>query len=228
MSDWSNHFKESNRSLFQQAINNRILVEQIINETPKEGSVLEAGCGTAYLSCLLADMNFKVTAGDIDEDVLSDAARRYSVPHNPVKFLKADLFKLDEQFTNDSFDTICHSGVLEHFSDEMIVETLKQQKTIAKKVVFKIPNSKTKMSASHFGDERFLKNSKWVELIGKAGFSTIKVVGGESTPKLSYLLPYVFMTYPKIGRGHFVNKIAKIGAIYRKLFSRHTIFVCGR
>lgn len=226
MSDWKQYFIKSNRTLAAQAILNRILIETIAHETPINGNVLEIGCGTAYLSALLADMEFNVTAGDIDQEVIDYAQKKIVIPLNPVTFVMADLFRLTEQFEKNQFDTICHSGVMEHFSDDQIVMSLSQQRVVAKKIVFKIPNARTKMSSQHFGDERFMNNKKWVELIQNAGFQQVRVHGGESIPHWAYLFPAVMTLYPKRRAGSVRNQVFRILAYWRRWVSKHSIFVC--
>lgn len=226
MSDWKQYFEKSNRTIASQAVLNRILIETIARETPANGKILEVGCGTAYLSAILADMRFRVTAGDIDRAVLDYAQQKISIPINPVTFVVADLFRLCEQFGKKSFDTVCHSGVMEHFSDDQIVKSLTQQREVAKKIVFKIPNARTRMSPEHFGDERFLNNSTWVRLIRSAGFGRVRVLGGEHLPKWTYMLPAGLTLYPKASSDGMRNQVFEALAFWRKWLSKHSIFVC--
>lgn len=217
---------QSNRTLAGQAMLNRILIETIARETPVNGKILEIGCGTAYLSALLADIGFNVTAGDIDREVIEYAQKKIVIPLNPVTFVMADLFKLAGQFESKQFDTICHSGVMEHFSDEQIVRSLSQQREVTKKIVFKIPNARTKMSPQHFGDERFLSNKLWVGLIRSAGFRRVRVLGGEHIPPWAYLLPAIMTLYPKGRANNIRNQVFEALAYWRRWISKHSIFIC--
>lgn len=226
MSDWSEYFENSNRTISQQAVINRILIETIAKETPLGGKLLEAGCGTAYLADILADIGFDVTATDIDDDVLREAQSRIQITKNPVSFTQGDLLDLKSKFSIKQFDTIYHSGVMEHFPDDLIVKSMEEQRFISKKVIFKIPNSRTKMSPAHFGDERFMTNGKWIFLLKEAGFQKVNVIGAESMPKWMYFMPALLTLYPKGNSNSTKNKILKYVSMWRIWLSRHSIFVC--
>lgn len=211
MSEWVRRF--AGRNIFRQCVLHRRLFELIIDYTPKGGLILEAGCGTALLSLILADYGFDVTALDLAEEVLDYARRRVSLNHIQLNFVKGDILKLTSLFESQYFDTVCHSGVMEHFSDHDIVRSLSEQRTVSKRVIFSIPNNRMRLTPKRFGDERFLSNKKWVELINKAGFGSVKVFGDYDLPRYAYfILPGVFFH----GKGSF----------WWKYFSRHSIFVC--
>lgn len=213
MSDWVKYFENTNRNIFNQCLSNRRLIELIIQNTSKEGRILEAGCGTALLSLILAEYGFKVTALDLNEDVLNYARSRVCLNQINLDFVKGDILNLSSLFDKQYFDTVCHSGVMEHFSDKDIIKSLSEQRIISKKVIFNVPNSRQKLTPHHFGDERFLSNKKWISLIREAGFNNVKVFGGYDLPKFTYfILPGAF----------FHRKVS----FWWKWFSRHSIFVC--
>lgn len=226
MPEWNEYLARTTRNLLSQALTHKILIERICDVTPPGGKILEAGCGMAYLSALLADMGFAATAGDLDEKVLEAAQARIQIPHQTVAFCRLDLMKLTSQFRAKEFDTICHSGVMEHFDDEAIVHSLCEQRAISKAVVFKIPNGRTKMLPEHFGNERFMSNAKWRRLIARAGFRDIEIHGGESLPKIFQLLPALLHAYPKCQQRGAKRKISELLAAWRKYVSYHSIFVC--
>lgn len=226
MSKWNNFLTSTNRSLYSQAHTHAILLEKIMLELPKGGTILEAGCGMAYLSRLLSDAGYQVTAGDLDEDVLSSAKSKVAPTQNTINFVKLDLLSLTNQFNRDQFDLIVHSGVMEHFPDDLIVQSFIEQKTIAKAVIFKVPNANSKLGPGHFGDERFLNNRHWIRLIKKAGYGEVYAIGGESTPNWSLLLPSFFHLYPKHNGSRMRNEIANYASKWRRVFSRHSIFLC--
>lgn len=72
------------------------------------------------------------------------------------------------QYKNNTFDVSYSNGVLEHFSDEEIVETLKQQMNISKYVIFGIPSTYFNMNEKMLGNERGLTLDEWKNLIHKA------------------------------------------------------------
>lgn len=213
MSDWVKFFERTDRSIFNQCLGKRQLIELIIEKTPKGGRMLEAGCGSAILSLVLADYGFKVTALDLSEEVLNYARNKVNLNQIQLNFIQGDILKLSSLFENLYFDTVCHSGVMEHFNDTDIVKSLSEQKKISKRVIFGIPNNRNKLIDKHFGDERFLSNNNWVKLIKDAGFNSVKVYGDYDLSKYTYfILPGVF----------FHRK----ASFWWKWFSRHSIFVC--
>ena len=217
MREWVKYFENTNRNIFNQTLSNRRLIELIIENTPKDGRILETGCGTALLSLILADYGFKVTALDLEKNVINYAKKRICLNTLELNFIQGNILKLSQLFKNNYFDIVCHSGVMEHFNDNDIIKSLSEQRIISKQVIFSVPNNRNKLTDKHFGDERFLSNQKWVRLIKEAGFSHVKVFGGDdlSLPRLIYLiLPGIF----------FRRRIS----FWWKYFSRHSLFVCGK
>jgi cyclopropane fatty-acyl-phospholipid synthase-like methyltransferase len=226
MSKWNTFLVSARRSLFSQAHTHRLFIERIMLEVADGGTILEAGCGLGFLSKLLADAGYDVTAGDLDEEVLASARATVQFTQNPIKYRKLDLFTLSRDMAGQRFDAIVHSGVMEHFSDEQIVASLREQKAVSKKLVFKIPNGRTKMNASHFGNERFMPNSHWIKLVREAGYQRVRVYGGESTPMWMHALPSILHLYPKHGQGSRRTEILTMLSGWRRHFSMHSIFVC--
>ena len=213
MSEWVRYFESTKRNIFNQCLANRRLIELIIEHTPKGGRILEAGCGTALLSLILANYGFAVTALDLSKEVLDYAQRRVFLNKIHLNFVQGNILKLSSMFRDKYFDTICHSGVMEHFRDNDIILSLSEQRKVSKIVIFKIPNNRVKLTNEHFGDERFLSNKKWVSLIKKSGFKEIRIFGDYDLPKYTYfLLPSVFFGFKL--------------SFWRKYFSKHSIFVC--
>lgn len=227
MSNWSSFLGNAQRSLFSQAYTHGLLLERIMLETPKGAKILEAGCGLAYLSRILADCGYCVTAGDIDEDVLTLAEQGLHSTLKPIRFLRLDLFNLVDTFEGEKFDAIIHSGVMEHFTDDMIIKSFVQQRAVADCLIFKVPNIRTKMSHGHFGDERFMSNRRWSELLREGGYTDIRLYGGESAPSWTKILPAILLDYPKTIRSSKSNRLLEILSAWRKHISRHTIFVCS-
>lgn len=226
MSEWSQYFRDTHRNIFNQVVANKMLIDLIILNTPQKGRILEVGCGTAQLSLLLADSGFEVTALDMDCDVLRHAKKKVCLKEIKLNFIEGNLLDLSSIFEKQHFDTVCHSGVLEHFSDNDIVKALSEQKTISKKVVFKIPNNRNKLTDKHFGDERFMSNMKWKKLIKSAGFDNIEIIGGDSIPLYFWFIPKIFFITPEPyyngKRAHLRKKLM----FWRQYCSKHTIFIC--
>lgn len=215
MSDWIRYFEETSteRNLFKHSLNNRRLIELIAENTPKGGRVLEAGCGTALLSIILADYGFKVCALDLSKEILDYARKRVCLDRISLDLIQGDMLELSSLFEGKFFDTVCHSGVMEHFTDDLIIKGLSEQRKISTRVIFRIPNDRSKVTDKHFGDERFLSNKKWIRLIREAGFRKVKVFGDYNLSRYTYfVMPGIF----------FHKKLS----FWWKYFSSHSIFIC--
>lgn len=213
MSSWVKYFEQSKRNLFTHCLSNRRLIELIISETPEKGTLLEVGCGSALSSVLLADGCFNVVALDYDPEVVEYAAGRLELKRASIHYRQGDMFKLSKLFEPKQFDTIFHGGVMEHFDDPDIILGLREQRIVARQVVFSVPNSRTKKSKVHFGDERLMSSGKWISLIRQAGFGSVKEYGGYDLPVACHMvLPGAF----------FHRKLS----FWWRFFSKHSIFVC--
>ena len=83
------------------------------------------------MSTYLASIGFDSLAIDIDKDILNlskKIAKEYGAKNKP-KF-KIDSI-LDLKYKKNEFDVSFSNGVLEHFTDKEILETLKKQMDIA-------------------------------------------------------------------------------------------------
>ena len=211
--EWKGFFEHADRNIFKQAMHSRRLIEIIINNVPKGAKVLETGCGSATLSLILADCGFNVTALDLDKDVLEYAKKRKVLNSNSLSFIQGDIFNLSAYLRDKEFDLVCHSGVMEHFSDEDIIKGLSEQRKVAVKLIFNVPNNHNRLTKKHFGNERFLSNSHWIRLIKKSGFNKVEVFGGYD------IVTYMYFILP----GVFFHRKA---SFWWKYLSRHSIFVC--
>lgn len=82
--------------------------ENILQKFPAK-KILDAGCGSGFLSILLSRMGLEITGCDISEEMLASAqknAERYSV--NPI-FTFSDFLSLTDVF-EDQFDAIFCMG----------------------------------------------------------------------------------------------------------------------
>lgn len=149
-------------------IKNKQVFIKLIKKYSSNFKILEAGSGTGILSTYMASLNYDVTAIDIDKKILGlsqNISQNYNSNNKPT-FLIKSIFKLD--FKKEEFDVSFSNGVLEHFKDEEIISTLKQQMTISKFVIFGIPTKYFNQAEAMYGDERYMRFSKWRELIKQA------------------------------------------------------------
>lgn len=142
------------------------LIDLIKKYSPNK-KVIETGCGTGIISTYLSSIGYDVVGIDISDEILGlarDVADKYFDKNSP-KFINMSIF--DMKFDN-TFDVAFSNGVLEHFSDEEIIDTINKQLDIANYVIIGIPTKFFNQDEALYGDERFLDIKYWRELINKA------------------------------------------------------------
>lgn len=144
-----------------------VFIDKVI-QYAENRKVIETGCGTGLMAGYLQKKGLNVTALDLSQKVL-DYAKQIATDSKviaPCKYKQGDILNL--QYKNNTFDVSYSNGVLEHFSDEEIIETLKQQMNISKYVIFGIPSTYFNMNEKMLGNERGLTLDEWKNLIYKA------------------------------------------------------------
>ena len=132
--------------------------------------LIEAGCGTGIISSYIATKGYDVIGIDIDEKILKLAnslAVDYFQNNEKIQFERRSIFEMN--YEENSFDVSFSNGVLEHFSDDEITQTIEQQLYVAKYVVIGIPTQFFDKSEALYGNERFLPSDYWRYLITKSG-----------------------------------------------------------
>lgn len=173
------------------------LIKKYANKT-----IIECGSGTSVVSIYLASLGYNVTAIDIEEDVIKlskKLAKDYfeSINDNKAKlnFEKKSIFELG--YKKDSFDVAFSNGVLEHFTDEEIVEIIKQQLFTAKITIVGIPTKYFSPKEAKYGNERVLELSYWRKLIKDAGGTIIEEAGMDREPFLKRITNFKKYFKPK-------------------------------
>jgi len=202
---WKKYLAKPEYNIFNRTIHLQKLIETVIQYTPKKGKILEVGCGSGFTSILLSKLGYEVTATDINDDLLAKVIKLKIEFNSNIDVLKMDMLYL--RFEDKTFDTVFHQGLLEHFDDETIISALKEQKRIAKCIIFDVPNSKYKLGSWNIGDERLLSITHWKKLIHTAGLKVIDIHGRGYT-LLAHILPHGLVR------------------LFDVLFTTSTIFVC--
>lgn len=150
-------------------IKNKKVLINLIKKYSKNNKLIESGSGTGVLSTYMASLGYDVTGIDIDKDILKlskKIAKNYNSKNKPNFQIKS-IFELD--YKKNNFDVSFSNGVLEHFTNEQIIDTLKQQMKIAKIVIFGIPTKYFNQEEAMYGDERYMSYKFWRSLINDAG-----------------------------------------------------------
>ena len=171
--------------------------KKLINLVKKyaDKNIIECGSGTSVVSIYLATLGYDVTAIDIEDNVIKLAKSLAKDYYNTLDnckpkliFEKKSIFELG--YEKDSFDVAFSNGVLEHFSDDEIIEIIKQQLFTAKTTIVGIPTKYFESKEAKYGNERVLELSYWRKLIKKSGGKIIEEVGMDREPLLKRILNY--------------------------------------
>lgn len=200
----------SDVTLFENAVRLRFLIWTLQRYVSRGDQVLEVGCGSGTMAVLMADLGIRVTACDIDAELVRRLGSKYSawICEGQLAIQTADMFCLP--WAEKHFDLVYHQGVLEHFPDDRIVAALREQARVAHLVAFDVPNNRD--TTQPFGDERLLTVQHWRKLIRAAGLDVIEERGRDFHRSL-YWLPYALFSrralerMPWFGRRYAVNSI---------------------
>jgi ubiquinone/menaquinone biosynthesis C-methylase UbiE len=159
--------------------------------------ILEVGAGSGYASMLFAQEGVaRITLLDKSIDALRYArllADRLELS-NRVEFIHGDCKRLP--LSSDSFDIVHSTGVIEHFSDEDIVQILSECQRVMRKdgkVAMIVPNLVSLeilariMKTKGKGTERHLSKSRLEALFRVCKFRDIKV-GSTGASGLPYFV----------------------------------------
>jgi 2-polyprenyl-3-methyl-5-hydroxy-6-metoxy-1,4-benzoquinol methylase len=94
------------------------VLAQAEKEVPKNGNILNAGCGTGYEAALVGTLfpNANILAIDLSKSSLSYAvARAQDLGLSQIKFAQADILQMGSR--KERYDYILSSGVLHHMAD---------------------------------------------------------------------------------------------------------------
>lgn len=115
--------------------------QPIIDNTSPRQSILELGSGTGELSGILANNNRIVTLLDWGPATLKFSKNVFKLAGMDGHFVQADVTK-QFPFSNNCFDCVWSSGLLEHFSQEQIDFIIMESSRVSKNLVISlVPNA---------------------------------------------------------------------------------------
>ncbi len=132
-------------------------------------SILEIGTGTGAIGALLTKYGFNVIAIDNNQEMVAIAKKFFGIFNRTDNVFLTEAKDVVKKFGLNSFDCVISHGMLQHYSDNEIIDFLNLQLSVAPLVIFVIPIES--MSAEYrskgFGDERYLPTKYWKKLIRK-------------------------------------------------------------
>lgn len=168
VSGWTEFLDNQFFNLFDRSLILRELITQIRRVASPPATVLEVGCGSGLTSVLLVSVGYRVTAADANTQLVEKVKRFETVFPNLIG-IQADMFKMG--FGDRSFDIAFSQGVLEHYPDDDIIRSLKEQKRVAQIVIIDVPNGRGKIG--DYGDERLISPTQWRKLIRSSGLAVM-------------------------------------------------------
>ena len=185
----------------------------LVKKYSNNKKIIECGSGTSVLSIYLSSLGYNVKCVDIDDDViklsceLSNDYFKYINKKGKIEFKKQSIFKL--KYKKDEFDVAFSNGVLEHFNDEEIINTLKQQLYISKILIVGIPTKYFESREAKYGNERVLRLSYWRKLIKESGGKIIEEKGMHREPFIKRIINYKKYFKPKPYHLFVIKKLEK-------------------
>lgn len=107
--------KRYNSPYWLRSYTHRQIYDQFLPYLKPGMQVLDAGCGEGVLSCLIAQQGIDVVGMDLSAPNIEAAGRLASQWNVKPKFLQGDAENLP--FSDNSFDVVISSHVLEHLPD---------------------------------------------------------------------------------------------------------------
>lgn len=178
MSKWSKLYEEEIKetdvkSYIEEKLRTKGTIIKLINKYAKNNRVMEVGSGTGILSLKISTMGNEVIALDSDADMI-DLSKKYFLQEfdNPnITYINKDI---REYKSKKRLDVIYSIGILEHYSDEEIIELLNKQLELADYVIFGIPTKYFDPKKKMYGNERYLNIRYWRKLIKKSNGKLIE------------------------------------------------------
>lgn len=167
-SDWGEYFNIKMKL-------KRKFIKQVLKYSVSGKPVLECGCGTGKTSILLSSYGITTYAMDIEKEMVKETKKKSKemYPENLVNVFEGDIRTIP--YENKFFSVSHSSGVLEHYSDEEIVNLINEQLRVSDYCVFSVPTKY--FEEKMLGNERFLSRKEWKNIISKSNAKIIKESG---------------------------------------------------
>lgn len=167
-SDWDEYFNIKMKL-------KRKFIKQVLKYSVSGKPILECGCGTGKTSILLSSYGITTYAMDIEKEMVKETKKKSKemYPENLVNVFEGDIRTIP--YENKFFSVSHSSGVLEHYSDEEIVNLINEQLRVSDYCVFSVPTKY--FEKKMLGNERFLSRKEWKNIISKSNAKIIKESG---------------------------------------------------
>ncbi len=163
-------------------------IKQALQIANVSGEVLDLPCGTGRMTEMLLDKGFRVTAGDISEEMMKHARERTSRFGDQVSFVSCDVENLE--FAENRFDLILTMRLIHHIPPDLHGRVLSQLwKTTAAWVIISFSNKYSLQSARRNIVALFTKAPRYS--ISVARFKKEAREAGFKIRKINRLFPIV-------------------------------------
>lgn len=179
MSKWSMLYEkeileaESIDNYINEKLKTKKKIIKLINKYSANNKIIELGSGTGILALYISTFGKEVSALDKDMDMIKLSKKYFykKFKNNNIKYIYSDI----ENFcTSEKYD-VCYSiGLLEHYSDEEIINLINKQLEISEFVIFGIPTKYFDENKKMYGNERYLPIKYWRKIIKKSGCKIIE------------------------------------------------------
>lgn len=150
------------------------IVEKFAKKTKK--NILETGLGTSFFLVYLSKKGHRCHGLDLEKNIINFGKTITKSFKTSIMFHQKNMIHTD--FQNKQFGVSFNLGVMEHFTDEEIIKTIREQTRIADYYIFSVPSVNVlRPNSMYFGDERYMSAKKWESLIKKANAKIVHKIG---------------------------------------------------
>jgi hypothetical protein len=158
--DWADFYAHNNPG-YDILVSSPMIIELVNKIVPMGQTFIEWGYGTGYTAIALANLKKHVTAYDPAIGLIENAMKART--ERLISLGGHVAFTCDKQILKPA-DIVYSQGLLEHFTDEGIIEIITEQLQYAKvAVVFSVPSENYPQQDR--GDERLLSIAEWESIL---------------------------------------------------------------